>query len=81
MGCEFEPCFDFTLKTPHKVMTIGAEGNGEPPHKIYFTRKNSELSLVSATPKIKHATEFLVSELNEIFCKRFQVLLNKDLAF
>ena len=36
----------------------GEEGNGKRPHKIHFPRKNSALSLVSATLEIEYAMEF-----------------------
>ena len=36
-GCEFESC------TCQNENTTSEEGNGGPPHKIHFSRKNSEL--------------------------------------
>ena len=41
----------------HNKNNIVEEGNGTPPHKIYFFRKLRALSLVSAKLEIEYATQ------------------------
>ena len=51
-GCQFDS------STCHfKKNAIGEEGNGKPPLELHFLRKNSALTLVSATLEIEYAVE------------------------
>ena len=56
MGCEFKACMCYNKNA------IGEEGNGKPPHKIHFPRKNSEPCLwFPAKLKIKYAFQYTYS--------------------
>lgn len=46
--------FQFDSFVCQKKNTIGEEGHGKPSHKIFFHRKNSVLSTVSAIIEIEY---------------------------
>ena len=51
---------EFDSSMCHNKYTIGEAGNGKPPHKVEFPRKNSRaLSLFSATLEIEYGTQFI----------------------